>query len=235
MKRFFAILCAVLDVWLAAMLCQPCYAADTLRRDSLMLTTGVEVVFKAGTHYRTDKRGLVVEGTPAQEVDLWTPGPMILFSSSGPIRLNAEGRVVAGVLGANALINCADNVFREFARENRVVFNDEGLLMRGTLVGAIPFVVNGQEFLSQPYKPIGFYPSGKIHLVHPQGNFRFSTADGTRVVISGSSWIEISEKGTFLRGALLRKLSFRNQSGEVVHLNPGDIIRMDEDGNIISY
>ncbi len=197
---------------------------DTLMRDSSMLSAGIEMVFKGGTVYRTDSRGLVVEGTPASDVDLWTTGPMILFSSAEPVKLDEGGRAYFGVLGANTLIQCPDNQFREFAKDCRIGFDERGLLVRGTPVHGIPFTIEDQEFVSQPMMPVSFYPNGKVHIVHPQTNIRVNTASGGRIVISSQSWIELSESGRFLRGKLFRKYMGHR---------PGETIRMDEDGNIL--
>ncbi|MCQ2250817.1 MAG: hypothetical protein MJZ66_06875 [Bacteroidales bacterium] len=196
---------------------------DTLVRDSVMLSTGIEMAFKGGTVYRTDSRGLVMEGTPAHDIDLWTTGPMILFSSAEPVRLDAGGRALSGVLGANTLIQCADNQFREFAKDYRIGFNENGLLRRGTPVHGIPFSIEDQEFVSQPMMPVSFYPNGRVHVVHPQSNIRLNTSSGGRIVISSESWIELSEGGKFLRGKLYRKYMGHNR---------GETIRMDSDGNI---
>jgi len=197
---------------------------DTLRADSAMLSSGIEMVFKGGTIYKTDARGLVVEGTPAHDVDLWTTGPMILFSNAEPVKLNAYGRAYYGVLGINTLIQCTDNQFREFAKDNRIGFDERGLLVRGTPVHGIPFSIEDQEFVSQPMMPVSFYPNGRVHIVHPQGNIRLNTANGGRIVISSRSWIELSINGKFLRGKLFRKYMGHR---------PGETIRMDEDGNIM--
>lgn len=197
--------------------------SDTLIHDTTMLSTGIEIRLKAGTEYRTNSRGLIVEGTPAHDIDLWTPGPMILFSQAGPVVLNESGRAIQGILGANTLIQCADNQFREFARDHRIAFNSQGLLVRGTPVYSISFQIEDQEFMSQPLKPISFHPNGKIHLVHPQNNIRLNTSNGGRIVISSQSWIELSETGHFLRGKLFRKYMGHRA---------GETIRMDDNGNI---
>lgn len=203
-----------------------------LRNDSLMLSAGIEMVFKGGTICKTDKRGLVVEGTPAHDIDLWTTGPMIRFSSTGIVRFRANGRAYSGVLGSNTLIQCSDNVFREFARNNRIQFDDNGLLVRGMPVGSISFTVQDQEFMSQPGKPIGFHSNGQLHIVHPQGTMRLLTAKGGRMVISPDSWIELSENGRFLRGQLQRRFVEHHDNGEVIVHQAGETIRLDEDGNV---
>lgn len=201
---------------------------DTLRRDSAMLSSGIEMVFKGGTIYRTDARGLVVEGTPAHDIDLWTTGPMILFSSVGPVRLNSGGRAFFGILGCNTLIQCVDNVFREFAKGNRIVFDDNGLLLRGTPVGSISFQVQDQQYVSQPGKPISFYPDGKLHIVHPSTNMRLLTPSGNRFVVSSESWVELSEDGQFLRGQLYRRFVERRPDGSTIEHKAGEIFRIDD-------
>ncbi len=204
-----------------------------LSQDSAMLSAGIEIVFKGGTLYKLNSRGLVEEGTPARDIDLWTPGPMILFSQAGPVKLNDEGRAYFGTLGANTLIQCVDNEFREFARGNRVQFNEDGLLISGTPVGSISFVLQDQEFMSQPGTAVKFYPNGRIQYVHPQSNMRILTSSGSRLVISSESWVELSETGKFLRGKLQRRYVERHADGSVTEHKAGETIRMDSDGNII--
>lgn len=205
----------------------------TLARDSVMLSTGIEMAFKGGTLYKTDSRGLVEEGTPARDVDLWTPGPMILFSSAGPVKLGADGRAYYGTLGANTLIQCVDNEFREFARGNRVLFNSQGLLVSGTPVGSIVFHLQDQQFMSQPGTAVKYHPNGRIQFVHPQSNMRIVTSSGSRLVISAESWVELSDTGKFLRGKLYRRYMERHADGTVIEHKAGETIRMDENGNVL--
>lgn len=205
---------------------------DTLQRDSLLQTTGIKMLFKGGTSYKQNSNGLVIEGTPAFETDLWTTGPLVLFSPSGVLKFNSRGKVTQGVLAVNILAECLDGKYREFRRGSRIFFTDNGQVFRGTLNASISVTVDNQEVSSAENSPVEFYASGKIRFITPSENFKVTSSDGVRFIISANSPVKLSEKGTFLSGYLAKKVSFTVQ-GETVTMSLGQQIRFDEKGNIL--
>ncbi|MBQ3656365.1 MAG: hypothetical protein II956_05895 [Bacteroidales bacterium] len=205
---------------------------DTLQRDSLLQTTGIKMLFKGGTHYKTDSKGFVIEGTPAVDTDLWTTGPLVLFSPSGVLKFNSKGKVTQGILSVNILAQCLDGRYREFQRGTRVFFTSDGLVFRGTLNESIAVTVDNQVIYSAENSPVEFYASGKIRFITPSANFKFTSAEGVKFIISANSPVKFSESGAVLSGYLAKKITFTVQK-ETVTMSLGQQIRFSEQGNIL--
>jgi len=201
---------------------------DTLRCDTLMHTTGIDIEFKAGTIVRYNSQGQVIRGTPAHDTDLWTTGPLVCFSPDADIKLNSKGRVTQGILAVNTLALCADNTFKEFQRGTRIFFWDDGLVYGGTLHDVIEIEISGQIVYTSDNSPIEFYPNGKIKLFTSDWNIKIETADGQRVIIAAGKQVKLNDKGSIVQGYLAKKLNYKRK------IYPqGSMIKFDDNGNII--
>jgi hypothetical protein len=205
---------------------------DTLQNDSLMQTTGIKLLFKGGTAYKTNKDGFVIEGTPAVDTDLWTTGPLVLFSPAGSLKFNRNGKVIQGALSVNILAECVDNRYREFKRGSRIFFSGSGLVFRGTLNESITVEIENQNVHSADNSPVEFYTSGKIKFITPSENFKFTTSDGVKIVVAAFSPVRLGEKGNLLSGYLAKKVSF-SRNDETVSMSLGQMFCLDGNGNII--
>ena len=205
---------------------------DTLQRDSLLQTTGIKMLFKGGTPYKKDSHGFVIEGTPAFETDLWTTGPLVLFSPSGGLKFNSSGKVTQGVLAVNILAECLDRKYREFKRGSRIFFTDNGQVFRGTLNENITVVIDNQVVTSAENSPVEFYASGKIRFITPSANFKFTSAEGVKIIFAANSPVKLSASGSVLSGYLAKKITF-TVDNEPITMSLGQQIRFDEQGNIL--
>lgn len=219
-------------VFLSVSITVKAYNVDTLKRDSLLQTTGIKVVFKAGSAYKTNDNGFVIEGVPAFDTELWSTGPLVLFSSNGFIRLNSSGKVTQGVLAANILAECPDNKYREFRRGSRIFFDRHGIVFRGSPFESITTTIDNQIIHSAENSPIEFYQNGKIKFITPSTNIKITSYEGVKVVLSANSPIKLSENGSILSGYLAKKVNFSRQK-ENINLSFGQQIHFDENGSII--
>ena len=205
--------------------------SDTLKKDSLMQTPSIKVMFKGGTPYKTDG-GFVVEGTLLFDTDLWTTGPLVMFSSAGSLTFNSVGRVTQGVLSVNVLAACMDNRYREFKRGTRVFFNDKGLVFRGTLHESISVTIDGQVVHSKEDSPIEFYANGGIKNIVPSENFKFTSKEGIKFIIAADSQIKFDSNGNFLEGYLAKKINFVIE-GQTIYMSLGQCVRFSDEGNLL--
>ena len=213
--------------------CPYVFASDTLRRDSLMQTTGIKLLFKGGTAYNRNTDGLVTEGTLRYDTDLWTTGPLVMFSSSGTVRFNPSGRVTDGVLSLNILADCADNHFRVFKRGTRIFFGSDGLVRMGTLNESIDIaVIDGEMVRSAEGSPVEFYPGGGIKRIVPSANFKFTSKEGIKFTIAAATPVKFSPQGHLTEGYLAKKVSF-TVDGQAIYMSLGQCVRFSEDGSIV--
>ncbi len=223
----------IISILLSAL---PCLSfginVDTLRCDSLMQTTGIRVTLKSGTAYKTNARGIVIEGTPAQDVDLWTTGPLVFFSNAGAVKWDSHGRATQGILSTNILASCTDLKFREFCKGTRIFFDSEGLVYRGTLNESIAVTIGDETIASSANSPIEFYGNGKIKHITPSLNFKFVTRDGQKVIIASGSPIKLSENGELLEATLGKRLN-TIIDGFPTPMSVGHKIKFSREGEIV--
>lgn len=186
--------------------------------------------YDAEAAYRLDslKRDSIVHDT-----DMWTTGQLVNFSCRGYIVRNSAGRVVSGMLGVNTIILCADNVYREFARGYVVEFDSQGRLMRGTPAVSVEVEVQGQIVASRSYSEVVFYPNGVVKSLIPIENFKYVTADGSRIVVSSSGGVNFSRDGKIVKATLARRVVSVGAEGRMKSHGTGDVIFIDDDGTIL--
>ena len=168
----------------------------------------------------------------AHDTDLWTCGQLILFSSKEPVVWNGHGRVVSGMLGINTLILCADNRFREFARDFHVAFDDNGLLVSGTPAVSLELTVQEQIVSSMPYTEICFYSNGVVKNIVPSESFRYTTADGFKFAVAAGYQIFFDEYGRLRSATMARRRILQKSDGTEHVFLPGDVVRLDKWGRV---
>ncbi len=164
------------------------------------------------------------------DTDLWTCGQLILFSSKEPVVWNEHGRVESGMLGANGIILCADNRFREFARGYNVSFDERGLLMSGTPSVGIEIMVQEQLVLSKPYTEVSFYPNGVVRYIVPSESFRYSTDDGFKFAVAAGRRVSFDDNGRLRSAVVARRRIMQRLDGSHRVFKPGDAIEINEFG-----
>ncbi len=170
--------------------------------------------------------------TIEHDTDLWTCGQLILFSSKEPVTWDEHGRVVSGMLGINTLILCADNKFREFARDYHVEFDERGLLVSGTPSVSVVLDLQEQTIMSQPYTEVAFYPNGVVRYLIPSDNFRFATEDGFKFSVMAGRLVYFDESGRLRAAAVARRRVVQKSDGTERVYQPGDLVRIDERGRV---
>lgn len=168
----------------------------------------------------------------AHDTDLWTCGQLVQFSCKSPVVWDSHGRVVSGMLGANTLILCADNHFREFARGYHVSFDERGLLVSGTPAVSVEVMVQEQMVASMPYTEVSFYSNGVVRQIVPAENFKFATADGFRFSVAGGSQVFFDEYERMRTAVVARRRVLQRTDGTEHVYMPGDVIRIDKWGRV---
>lgn len=166
------------------------------------------------------------------DTDLWTCGQLILFSSKEPVSWDEHGRVVSGMLGINTLILCADNRFREFARDFHVSFDENGSLVSGTMVTALEIEIQEQSITSMPYTEVAFFPNGVVKYFVTSGNFRYVSAEGFRFTIAQGSKVTFDEYGRLRTAVMARRRVMQRSDGSERVFLPGDVINLDQWGRV---
>ena len=166
------------------------------------------------------------------DTDLWTCGQLIMFSSKGPVFWNENGRVMSGMLATNSIILCADNKFREFARNFHVSFDEQGLLISGTPTVGIEIVVQQQTVASMPYTEIAFHPNGAVKYLVPSDNFRYETSDGFKFSVMAGRKAYFDVHGRLTAATVARRRIQQRHDGTGRIFLPGDVIRIDNTGKV---
>ena len=166
------------------------------------------------------------------DTDLWTCGQLILFSNKEPVVWDEHGRVVSGMLGANTLILCTDNQFREFARGYHVSFDERGLLVSGTPAVSIEIMVQEQVVASMPYTEVSFYSNGVVRQIVPSDNFRYVAVGGSRFVVAMGNIVFFDEEGHLRSAVVARRRILQRTDGVEQVFQPGDVIKIDEFGRV---
>ncbi|MCQ2974974.1 MAG: hypothetical protein MJ211_09195 [Bacteroidales bacterium] len=204
---------------------------DTLQRDSLMFTTGPNVIFKGDNNIIVkNNKGEVIEGVLGEDTDLWTTGPMVSFASNSRVKFNNEGKVIEGFSNANFIALACDNKYYEFKSYSKITFDNKGTINEGNIVSSIKIICNRDiEIFSVPESKIKFYDTGEIMWIMPTENIKINTSND-KIVLSNQYPIKLNKNCEIIQGCLAKKTTFVNEKGEESILRQGSTIFLGQDG-----
>lgn len=214
----------------------PCFAvaSDTLRCDTIMNVYGVNLMFKGGTVIKTNSKNEVVEGVLANDIDLWTTGPLVYFAGGHHIKFNENGKVYFGFPAVNFIAQACNGVFYEFKALSRIDFNNKGLVTEGTVEHQFLYLCrDGSEVFSMNGGVVKFYPDGSIMQLSPSENVKLSINANVKILFMGHKFVIFNTDGYVSQGTLARKSTLTTQHGTTVTKLQGEMVTFDSNGMLI--